>query len=1055
MPKKDKANTSNAKVNAPSKQNYAEDFKPYERIINIGGAASLDDTQKRLLKYNESILVVYPTIAGSICNRVRVVCAIRKAKQPCGVPELSYEMINTNDEGQSKKLAQILQSFLTYKERLMTFEEFSSANTDTAGGLLPVIKNGKITGLTPEQIKSTSTDWSQITLIDIVNANLIAYATDTLQNMKDNGRRDELFNTKFKKEKINYIGPDGKSQNVNKSDVKKLLFDAWSGQKILNKKQLTDILMFVIQNKTGNDYMYEPEQLRNETLQQKYNEFITTCFGEGFVQESADQTMIDDLKSNDIKNVIFVDEKSCSDENANIWNLKVGEKLIIFDVNAKDIYTFINTLRGVALAADKLDKDKAYTLTAEKINYEKTLEVTEHSIDYLTSEQKKILRRKTNELARYTYDNYLTYIFYNELNIQTGDNTTHIEGLTLPFCATHDWTKDYDYEKNIVTEAMIENAENALKELYNELNSTSSEKEITNKLKAKFTQDLLPLYLDYNNGTLNPFNFSQSESIQNICKAWYGNRKSQDPKNVLSYCVESSFLDDDQIRNSFIYVLLSCNYPSDTFYTLPFYVDNPIYKKLMKAARKTIGRETSLLGKHKAGTLITETLKQNGIKHVRIIGDALDYDSDKIRGIISDKTKEKTVILFKSGGVSKVGEWINILREIASAPDTLNLPLTGQNEYTLSDDAKTLIENSTLGTHDMDVHEKNISITLLQAIQSSLKFNQTWQVFSEKPNNFYNVKLENGGELELNGKSNQELSTTNWRHVLETSKSDTKHQITIEQIKKTGDKLRGLQKSPNLQEIQTTSQYYYTKTEDDIQEHQVSFKQAETIFTNVWDGNGENCGKDELNGALMYAISAINETDNLFLPSKSNRTSDDVRQAYNELYAEIFTATKEEINDENTEKDINDPLINRLKTYGNKIKELNPPNDLLRIKKQIRTPIKYINIDGSDSEGSDDSEKINLKNAKSQLHAIFEDTKIKKLKHRPLAALCKILKDNRNASTAKTIITKYYIHELHKFAKKRKDTAPMCQAIERIIFNRWGLKRKRDKVKTFFKREKT
>lgn len=263
---------------------------------------------------------------------------------------------------------------------------------------------------------------------------------------------------------------------------------------------------------------------------------------------------------------------------------------------------------------------------------------------------------------------------------------------------------------------------------------------------------------------------------------------------------------------------------------------------------------------------------------------------------------------------------------------------------------------------------------------------------------------------------------------------------THEMLKKSKHELKRMKGKANFETQMTSDRFYYDKY---YTTRQISFEKAQKIFTDVWNGNGENYSKETLNDALMFAISAINDTNNLLLPNNTQDAT--IKKAYNELFAEIFTAVKDLENDAPT----TDALVNKLKAYGKKTtKPLDPKKDLLRIKKLVRTPIKYIN-----KTESKDLAKIDLKNARSELHEIFDDNTIK-IQYRPLAALCKILKDNPEKKDSENILKKYYIHELHKFGRKHTEAKTMCDTINLILSNRWGLKRKRDKVKSFFKRGK-
>lgn len=263
---------------------------------------------------------------------------------------------------------------------------------------------------------------------------------------------------------------------------------------------------------------------------------------------------------------------------------------------------------------------------------------------------------------------------------------------------------------------------------------------------------------------------------------------------------------------------------------------------------------------------------------------------------------------------------------------------------------------------------------------------------------------------------------------------------THEMLEKSKHELKRMKGKADFETQMTSDRFYYDKY---YTTRQISFGDAQKIFTDVWDGNGEAYEKEQLNDALMFAISAINDTDNLILPNNTQDAT--IKNAYNELFAEIFTAVKDLENDAST----TNALVNKLKAYGQKTnKPLDPKKDLLRIKKLIRTPIKYIN-----KTESKDLDKIDLKNARSELHEIFDDNTIK-IQYRPLAALCKILKDNPGKKDSENILKKYYIHELHKFGRKHTEAKTMCETIDLILSNRWGLKRKRDTVKSFFKRGK-
>lgn len=1018
--------------NTQPTQNYAENFAPYKQIMNIGQAASLPETDRRLMKYDDSTLIVYPTIAGSLCKRICVVCAVENQDPPDGVPPLTHEKFLTTDKTHEQELKNLLPTYIQYKNTIKPFSNFSSISADTADGHLNVIKNKEIITLTPKQILSTK-NWSQIKLIDIVTGKLIEEATKTLTTLKTPNYNKETFNTEFKKQQISYIDPAGTIRNVQKNDVQKLLETAWVKKENLTKEQLTDILMFVIQNKTNYDYMYEPEQLNDDDLKQKFYEFITACFGEDFIEQSANLSMINKLKSKDIKNIIFVDEQSCSNKDALIWTFKVNENLIISNLNAtNDVFTLINGSRGVASAAKRL-KTEPYTLTTEKINHEKTLSVKSYQIERLTQEQKTILQ-KSNTLADRTYDDDCKTPICTNVVIQTGSNTTFIPQYTLHFCETHEWTQDYNYKKNEITDQMINDACNALTNLYNELNSEHTEEEIKNKLKETFTHDQIPCYLDYGDGQLHPWTYAQQPHIETISHQWHGNRNPLNNQFTIGV---------DAILSSFIYVVLSCNNEPDKIYTVPFTRSNPIYQTLLKKTYQTIGQDTSLLDTAKADNQINELLKSNAISSLRVIDKALELQTNQIRGLTSGNANDKTLFLFKSGQFQKPGERINTLRALASEPTTLGLPLVGDNKYKLSDDGTTLTKDTAPTVEKVSKTDKLQSKKLLTTLTTCIDRAEPWEKFSQETSKDNDIILPNKKQIKIAGLTNETLAKTDWKKVLETNTNTTNTQIKTDQIEKTKTTLQNLKQNRNFKEIETTSKYYYSVKGDTLKDRQINFQQTKKTFTDVWDGNGESYTKKQLNDALMFAISAINDTNNLLLPSKQQDA--EIRQAYNELFADIFTAVK----DSTTDASANDDLLRRLQTYCQKPNQtLDPKKDLLRIKKLVRKPIKYIN-----KTESEDQAKIDLKYARSELHAIFDDTEIK-IHYRPLAALCRILKDSPNKKTFENILKKYYIHELHKFGRKYPDTKTMCETIDLIISNRWGLKRKRDTVKSFFKRGK-
>lgn len=1029
---KSSANQQTTPKNTQPTQNYAKTFAPYKYIMNIGKAASLPEADRRLMKYNDDTLIVYPTIENSLCKRICVVCAVKRQTQPAGVPRLENQTISTNDQTCKEELQNLLPTFISYKDGLNTFEDFSSTNADTQDGSLQVIKNNKLETLTPEQLKQI-TDWSKIKLIDTVTTKLIEEATKTLTPLKQKFEETQ-FNITFKKQQISYIDPKGTIRNVQKNDVQTLLDKAWVHQEDLTREQITDILMFVIQNKTNYDYMYEPAQLQNDEIQKEFYQFITTCFGEDFIEHSANLSIINDLTSKNIKNIIFVDEQSCSNKDALIWAFKVDENLIISNFNvANDVFTLINGSRGVASAAKRL-KTEPYTLTTEKINYEETISVKNYPIERLTQEQKKILQ-KSKTLADRTYDDDCNTSLCKNLRIQTGQNVTFIPDYTLYFCETHDWTQDYNYKKNEITPQMIDDAYTALTKLYNELNPEQTQEEIKNKLKDTFKRDQIPCYLDYGDNVLHPWNYAKQPHIETISRQWYGRQQTLNNQSNISA---------NQILNSFIYVVLSCNTTTDTIYTVPFDQSYTIYQTLLKTAYQTIGQNTSLLKTAQANKQINELLKQNGITSLRVIDKALELNTELIRSLTTGKTQNKTLFLFKSGNYQQQGERINTIRAIASDPTTLNLSLTGTNEYTLSDDGTTLKNDKPLTIENDPTTNKLQSEKLLTTLKQRISCAKSWEEFSQDPNDYKNITLPNGKEIEIAGLTNKTLATTDWKKVLETNASTTQSTLTDYQIAQTTTKLLKLKQDRQFKEIETTSKYYYSKKGETLEGHRINFNQTQKTFTDVWDGNGEDYTKEQLNDALMFAISAINDTDNLLLPYKTQDAK--IKNAYNELFAKIFTAVEDPDND--TPKQ--DALIQRLTTYSQKAnKPLDPKKDLLRIKKLVRTPIKYINKTESNEQTT-----INLKNARSELHAIFKDTEIKKLPQRPLAALCKILKDNPEKKDSENILKKYYIHELHKFGRKHPEGLEMCKTIDLILSNRWGLKRKRDTVKSFFKRGK-
>lgn len=269
--------------------------------------------------------------------------------------------------------------------------------------------------------------------------------------------------------------------------------------------------------------------------------------------------------------------------------------------------------------------------------------------------------------------------------------------------------------------------------------------------------------------------------------------------------------------------------------------------------------------------------------------------------------------------------------------------------------------------------------------------------------------------------------------------------ITSEMLTNSQSALKRMKENTNFETTIQSNRFYFDNKDN---QHHISYTNAQKIFTDAWGGNGEDYTKAQLNDALMFAISAINDTNNLLLPN--NTTDPKIKKAYNEIFAEIFTAVK----DSATTTTTTNKLITKLKTYGSKNKKpLDPEKDLLRIKKLVRTPIKYINNTKSNLTSGEQT-AINLTTAKSEISKIFADTKINNKSHRPLAALCKILNDNHNKTDSENILKKYYIHELHKFGRKNKDAKTMCETIDLILSNRWGLKRKRDTVKRFFKRGK-
>ena len=240
-----------------------------------------------------------------------------------------------------------------------------------------------------------------------------------------------------------------------------------------------------------------------------------------------------------------------------------------------------------------------------------------------------------------------------------------------------------------------------------------------------------------------------------------------------------------------------------------------------------------------------------------------------------------------------------------------------------------------------------------------------------------------------------------------------------------------------------------------------SSNSAIETFEEVWNIEGKDIKNSSINAAIMCVIAAMTGKNNLVCPYKQEIYDDNdqkVRNAYEDLFEEIcdpIEQTTEGKSKGTVCTKIDQLLWRRLKKFGNKTRSMDCDKDLKKLqKKAAREDIKYISdkINLTDEEQTD----IDSSNAKKIIQGIFKDSEIE-LQYRPLAALCKILKDNKNESTAKTIITQYYIHKLHKFARNNEGIKPMCEVIENIIFNRWGCERerKRDKFKKFFKREKT
>lgn len=252
-----------------------------------------------------------------------------------------------------------------------------------------------------------------------------------------------------------------------------------------------------------------------------------------------------------------------------------------------------------------------------------------------------------------------------------------------------------------------------------------------------------------------------------------------------------------------------------------------------------------------------------------------------------------------------------------------------------------------------------------------------------------------------------------------------------------------------------TYQITNKKTEK-LEPKTVTFKEASATFDNVWLGTADYT-KDQLNDALMYAISVINNTTNLTYPGKISGTT---RTKYKELYDEIFTVAHEEKSNESLDPRHptvgHDYITQRLNKFfkENKIKGKEPKNVHARLKRKLKgLRIPYVTTAIANAP-----HEINKKNAKTELNKIFKSDTTHD-EYKPISAVGVIFYGTTKYADAEEIIKKYYIPALRKFGKQNEKNDNVTSVVRKIEDGLKGelniaVARKRDRFKNLFKRGK-